>query len=52
MPTDLTELSNKVVALENRLAEMKKIETESKELKAQLKSAMENNNIKKWETPN
>ena len=31
---------------------MKKIETESKELKAQLKSAMENNNIKKWETPN
>lgn len=52
LPIDLTELSNKLVALENRLAEMKKIETESKELKAQLKSAMENNNIKKWETPN
>ena len=52
MPTDLTELSNRIVVLENKLAEMKKIEVESKELKAQLKSAMENNNIKKWETPN
>lgn len=51
MPVDLTELSNKVVALENQLAEMKTIETKAKELKAQLKTAMENNNIKKWETP-
>ena len=31
---------------------MKKIEAQTKELKAQLKAAMENNNIKKWETPN
>ena len=52
MPTDLTELSNKVVALENQLAEMKKIEVQAKEFKAQLKAAMEKNNIKKWETPN
>lgn len=52
VPTDLTELSNKIVALENELAEMKKKEKESKELKAQLKVAMESNNIKKWETPN
>ena len=52
LPVDLTELSNKVVALENQLTEMKKIETKSKELKAQLKSAMENSNVKKWETPN
>lgn len=52
MPTDLTELSNKIVVLENKLAEMKKIEAESKELKVQLKAAMEDNNIKKWETPN
>lgn len=51
MPVDLTELSNKVVALENQLAEMKTIETKAKELKTQLKTAMENNNIKKWETP-
>lgn len=52
LPVDLTELSNKIVALENQLTEMKKIEVQAKELKAQLKSAMENNNIKKWETPN
>lgn len=52
LPVDLTELSNKVVSLENQLTEMKKIEVQAKELKAQLKSAMENNAIKKWETPN
>ena len=51
MPTDLNKLSNKVVALEKQLAEMKKVEEKSKELKAQLKATMENNNIKKWETP-
>lgn len=52
VPVDLTELSNKIVVLENQLVEMKKVETQAKELKAQLKMAMENNNIKKWETPN
>lgn len=52
LPVDLTELSNKVVALENQLTEMKVIENQAKELKTQLKAAMENNNIKKWETPN
>lgn len=52
LPVDLTELSNKIVVLENQLVEMKKVETQAKELKSQLKSAMEKNNIKKWETPN
>lgn len=52
LPINLTELSNKVVALENQLTEMKVIENQAKELKTQLKAAMENNNIKKWETPN
>ena len=52
IPTNLTELSNRVVALEKQLAEMKKIEVQAKEFKAQLKAAMEKNNIKKWETPN
>lgn len=52
LPIDLTELSNKVVALENKLAEMKQIEAQAKEFKAQLKDAMENSNIKKWDTPN
>ena len=52
LPVDLTELSNKIVTLENQLTEMKKVELQVKELKTQLKAAMEKNNIKKWETPN
>lgn len=52
LPVDLTELSNEVVTLENQLTEMKKVELQVKELKTQLKVAMEKNNIKKWETPN
>ena len=52
LPVDLTELSNKVVALENQLAEMKKIEAQAKDLKEQLKAAMEKTGTKAWETPN
>lgn len=52
IPIDLTELSNKIIVIENELAEMKKKEKESEELKAQLKKAMEDKDIKKWETPN
>lgn len=51
LPIDLTELSNKLVVLENKLAEYKVIETEAKQLKEQLKKAMENNGVKTWETP-
>lgn len=52
MPIDLTDLSNKIVAIENKLIEYKALEKEQKELKDQLKKAMENNDIKSWETPN
>ena len=52
LPVDLTELSNKVVALENQLVEMKKIEAQAKDLKEQLKTAMEKAGTKTWETPN
>lgn len=52
LPVDLTELSNKVVALENQLAAYKQIEKESKDLKAELKSLMEKHNVKKWITNN
>lgn len=52
LPVDIIELSNKVVALENQLAEMKKIEALAKDLKEQLKVAMEKTGIKAWETPN
>lgn len=52
LPVNLTELSNKVVALETQLAEMKKIEAQAKDLKEQLKTAMEKAGTKTWETPN
>ena len=52
LPVDLTELSNKVIALENQLAKMKEIESQAKDLKAQLKTAMEKAGTKTWETQN
>ena len=52
LPVDLTELSNKVIALENQLVKMKEIENQAKELKTQLKEAMEKYDKKTWETPN
>lgn len=52
LPVDLTELSLKVVELENQLVAMKQIEAQAKDLKAQLKSAMEKYDKKTWETPN
>lgn len=51
-PTELIEISNKVVALEERLKEYKAIEEEQKNLKAQLKAAMEKYNVTKWTTNN
>lgn len=52
LPVDLSELSEKVVALENQLTSYKQIEKEYKELKEKLYEAMENNDIKKWTTNN
>lgn len=52
LPVDITELSNKVIEIENQLSNMKELEVKSKELKSRLKMTMEKNNIKKWETPN
>lgn len=51
-PKELVELSNKVVALENRLKEYKAIEDESKKVRAELKKAMENYRVKTWVTNN
>lgn len=51
IPNKVIELSNQIVELENELVKMKEIETKQKELKSQLKEAMQNNNVKKWETP-
>lgn len=52
LPVDVKEIAEKVIALENRLAEYKEIEKESKEVKESLKQAMERNGLKKWTTLN
>ena len=52
LPVDLTEISNKLVTVENQLKQYDAIIKQQKELKLQLKNAMEKNNIKGWETPN
>lgn len=45
-------LANKVIKLEERLKIYDEIIKERDSLKKELKEAMQNNNIKKWETPN
>ena len=52
MPLDIQNISNKIMVLEDRLREYKKIEEEQKELKAKLKELMEEKGIKTWETIN
>lgn len=52
LPTDISELSYQVVALENELAIEKIKEKKLKELKEKLLNAMINRGIKKWKTPN
>ena len=51
-PNALVALSQKVVAFENQLSEMKLIENELKKAKQALFEEMEKHNVKSWETPN
>lgn len=51
-PNELVVLSQKVVLFENRLAEMKQIESELKKAKQALFEAMTKHDVKSWETPN
>ena len=51
-PNELVAISNKVVELETRIAELKALETEQKKVKQALFDAMTKHNIKTWETPN
>lgn len=51
IPSELVETSDKLIALEAQLAEMKKIEEQVKAFKAQLKEEMEKHKVKKWKTP-
>ena len=50
--TSVVLLANKVIKLEERLKIYDEIIKERDNLKKELKEAMQNNNIKKWETPN
>ena len=51
-PVELITISNKVVELETRIAELKALETEQKKFKQALFDAMTKHNVKSWETPN
>ena len=52
MPTDLTELSNKVLELETQLKTYDELKKKYDDFKEQLRQAMIDNNVKKWTTPN
>jgi hypothetical protein len=51
IPSELVETSDKLIALEAQLKEMKQIEEQVKAFKAQLKEEMEKHKVKKWRTP-
>ena len=51
-PNELVALSNKVMVLENRMAEYKAVETEYKAMKQALFEAMQKHDVKSWETFN
>lgn len=51
-PTEIVELADKALAIEQELVRLKQAEQEAKEVKAALKTAMEEHNVKKWTTNN
>lgn len=52
MPVDITELSNKVLALESELKTYENLKKQYDTFKEELRQAMIKNNVKKWTTPN
>lgn len=50
--TELATISKRVVELENRMAELKAVEAESKKVKQALYEAMDKYGVKSWQTPN
>ena len=52
MPKELVSISDKILALESQIADMKKIEDEIKSFKAQLVEEMTKHKVKTWRTPN
>lgn len=51
-PKEVVEYANKVLVLEQQLESMKQLEKELKSAKAELKRLMQENDVKKWITPN
>jgi putative phage-type endonuclease len=51
-PDELVLLSNKAVALEQRMAEYKTLEEQYKKMKQELYEAMQKHGVKTWEMPN
>lgn len=52
IPAELVEVSDKIIALEEQIKDMKRIEKQVKNFKDQLKAEMEKHKVKKWKTPN
>lgn len=48
----VVKIANEVITLENQLQAYKEIEKKHSEMKAKLKKAMQENNVKTWTTPN
>ena len=51
LPTDITEITKRIIAFEEQISRMKELEKTIKSEKDRLKTAMEKAGVKKWETP-
>ena len=51
LPSDITEISKRIIAFEQQIARMKQLEKTIKAEKDRLKTAMETAGVKHWETP-
>ena len=52
LPSEIPDITERILALESQLAYYKKVEAQIKEDKARLKKAMEAASVKSWTTPN
>ena len=52
LPSDITEITRKILALESQIKYMKTVEAQIKIEKARLKDAMQASGVKSWQTPN
>ena len=52
LPSDITEITRRILAFEDQIKYMKDVEAQIKREKARLKSAMEAASVKSWTTPN